>query len=200
VIDYVNGIVQESNGNIIILDINGFGMALQVPKAVNISKDKQIKLYTYLHWNSEQGPSIFGFKTALERQVFLMIITCSKIGPSIALAVLSHFSASQFLEIITTQNENRLSSVSGIGVKKAEQMIVQLKHKVQKFISSGEIIGEEQTNFIQWQNVADVLTSLNYSKTEVSRAMHHITEKYGSQNYPLDQLIRTALSYLSANN
>ena len=130
--------------------------------------------------------------------VFLMLIGCSKIGPSIALTILSKFSAGQFLEIIAAQNEKQLSSINGIGAKKAEHIIVQLKHKVQKLLASGEIKAETQESFVQWQNVSDVLTSLNYSKQEVSKAMLYLTEKYSGQNYNLDTLIRSALTYLSS--
>ena len=196
-IDYLVGRVQNVSEKFVTIDINGFGIALQTPQPEQLERNKKITMYTYLHWNQEKGPSLFGFPTALTRKVFLLIIDCPKIGPSIALSVLSQLSPGQFLEIITTQDDKKLSSVNGIGPKKAEQIIVQLKHKVQKLLSSGQIAIETQESFVQWQNVNDVLTSLNYSKQEINQVLTHLTEKYKSQNCNLDQLIRSALSYLS---
>lgn len=197
-IDYVSGIIKNSLDKKVTIDVNGFGMSLQTPRTNGLQKDKPATLFSYLHWSAEQGPTLFGFQTELERTVFLLIIDCPKIGPSLALSILAHFSASQFLEIITSQDDRRLSEVSGIGAKKAEQIMVQLKHKVQKLVSSGQVTATEaQSNFVQWQNVNDVLASLNYSKAEITKAMTHLTEKYNNENCSLDQLIRTALSYLS---
>ncbi len=197
-IDHVTGKIKEINENIVVLETGPFGLSLQVPNATKgLIKDSQATLFTYMHWNSENGPSFFGFKTQLERKVFLLIISCSKVGPSIATGVLSTFSASQFLEIITTHDEQKLSTVSGIGQKKAEQIIVHLKHKVQKMLSSGQIALEAQESFVQWQNVSDVLTSLNYSNQEISKTMAYLGEKFKGQNCPLNQLIRSALSFLS---
>ena len=105
-----------------------------------------------------------------DRTVFLMIIDCPKVGPGIGLSVLSQLSASQFLEIVTTSNQEALSKVNGIGAKKAEQIIVELKHKVQKLLQNGSLKIEQQESFVQWQQLSEVLASLNYTKQEVTKA------------------------------
>ncbi len=197
--DYILGTIKEVDDKSIILETGQIGYSLLIPNTKGLTVDAQQTLYAYMHWNSENGPSLFGFQTQLERKVFLLIIGCSKIGPSIALSILSTFSAAQFLEIITTHDDKQLSTVPGIGAKKAEQIIVQLKHKVQKMISAGLVVPETQESFVQWQNVSDVLNSLNYSNQEISQAIQHLTEKYKEQNCSLDQLIRSALSFLSGS-
>ncbi|QQR49793.1 Holliday junction branch migration protein RuvA [bacterium] len=198
-IDYLIGRVEEVSEKSITLDMKGIGMTINVPQAHNIDTNKDIHVFTYLHWNQEQGPTIFGFLSKLDRKVFLLIIDCPKIGPGIALNILSQLSSNQFLEAVSTNDEKTLSSISGIGAKKAEQIIVHLKHKVQKLLLSHEIAFEEQTSFVQWQQVNEVLGSLHYSKPEIAKAMNYLTEKYKGQNGTLDQLIRSALSYLSGN-
>lgn len=196
-IDYIIGNIQHANEKTVTIDMRGFGVSIFTPQPESLEKNKEIKLFTYLHWNAENGPSLFGFANELTRKIFLLLLDCSKIGPSIALNILAQLTPAQFLDIITSQDETRLSAINGIGPKKAEQLIVQLKHKVQKLLSSGSIVIEQQESFVQWQNVNDVLTSLNYSRNEISQAMNFLAEKYGSQNSALDQLIRAALSYLS---
>lgn len=196
--NFLTGCVKNAADKTITLEIGGIGFALTVPHTKNVTLGATTTFFTYFHWNQEAGPSLYGFSTELERTVFLLIIDCPKIGPGIGMNILSSLDASRFLEIITAQNEKALSAVNGIGAKKAEQIIVHLKHKVQKLISSGELVIQHQENFVYWQNVSDVLSSLNYSKQEVSKALHHLTEKYQGQAYPLDQLIRSALAYLSS--
>lgn len=199
-IDYLIGKVTAITDKTATLFVNGLGFQLQIPQIKSLTLNKEAKIYTYMHWNQEKGPSLYGFQDESERQVFLMIIDCPKIGPSIALSALSQLSPGRFIEIITSQNEEALSAINGIGEKKAEQIIMQLKRKVSKLISSGQLnLSEQQQDFTHWQNINDVLTSLNYSKPEISKTMMYLTEKYSNQNYQLDQLIRSALSFLSSN-
>lgn len=199
-ISYLCGKIKEVSEKTITLLVNDIGFLLYVPQAGSLHKDSTAEFFTYLHWNPENGPSFYGFQTDLERKVFLMIIECPKIGPSIALSVLSQIGANEFLNIVSSQNEKMLSSVNGIGGKKAEQIIVTLKHKVTKMLASGQIsVSESQQEFVHWQNVGEVLTSLGYSKQETSQALQHLTKKYTGENISLDHLIRSALTYLTSN-
>ncbi len=200
-ISYLSGKIKDVGDRTITLLTSDIGFLIHVSHPANFSVNNSAELFTYLHWNTENGPSFYGFQTELERKVFLMIIECPKIGPSIALNILSQIGAGEFLNIVSSQNEKALSSVNGIGEKKAEQIIVTLKHKVTKLLSSGQIniLGDQQQNFVQWQNVNDVLCSLGYTKQETSHALQHLTKKYNGENASLDQLIRSALTFLSAN-
>lgn len=196
--EILTGTIIGTKDKSLTLMVGGIGFSINTPNARSFTPDTETKLYTYFHWNQENGPSLYGFSTELERKVFLLIIDCPKIGPSIGLNILSQLSASQFLEIVTTNNEAGLSTVNGIGSKKAEQIIVELKHKVQKLLNAGELALEQQQNFVLWQQLSEVLLSLNYTKPEVAKVTQHLAEKYTGQNYPLDQMIRAALAYLSS--
>ncbi len=196
-IDYLAGVIKNVREKSITVLIGGLGLSVLVPKASGYVQDQSVELYTYLHWNQEHGFSLLGFSSELERSVFLMIIDCPKIGPSIALNILTQVSAGAFLKLISAQNEKGLSSLNGIGPKKAEQLIVELKHKVTKLLASGDVTAEEQQSFVEWHNVSEVLTSLNYSKPEIGKTMTYLAAKHQGQNCSLDQLIRSALAYLA---
>ncbi|KKQ32715.1 MAG: Holliday junction ATP-dependent DNA helicase RuvA [candidate division TM6 bacterium GW2011_GWF2_37_49] len=198
-IDLLSGKVKNVGEKSITLFVGGIGFLLNVPRTSEISQDSVVDLFTYLHWNPENGPSLYGFKTELERQVFLMIIDCPKIGPSIASNILSQISATDFLKVVNAQDEKALSSVNGIGSKKAEQIIVALKHKVSKMVVAGVLAEESQSSFVQWQNVNDVMASLGYTKPEIHKTVQHLSQKYNGENIALDQLIRAALTFISSN-
>src|SRR5438477_5433758 len=138
-VDYFVGMVKEAYEQEIILDIGTMGIALQVAQSHNFEKSNPIKVYSYLHWNAENGPSMFGFASVMDRAIFKVIIGCSGIGPKIALAILSDLGAQNFLHAISTGDDQALSKVNGIGKKKAEQIIVQLKHKVANLIETGAV-------------------------------------------------------------
>lgn len=199
-IDFIAGQVRDIRDKGISILVGGFGLFVLVPKTSHYSLGQAVELHTYMHWNAENGFSLIGFATELERTVFLMIIDCPKIGPSIALNILSQVGAGDFLKLISAQNEKGLSALKGIGAKKAEQLILELKDKVTKLLASGTVPEEAQQGFVEWHNVSEVLASLNYSKQEIGKAMTFLTAKYQGQNYSLDQLIRSALAYLSSGN
>ena len=199
-IDVIKGTVYDVQEKSVGVMVGGFGLKLATPRSSEWVAGQDCTVHTYLHWNAEQGPSLFGFPSAFERAVFLLIIDCPKIGPSIALNVLNQLKPAQFLEIVTSQNEKGLSSVNGIGPKKAEQIIMELKHKVAKLTSSGALTIPQEANetFLHWQQVSEVLLSLNYSKQEVAKTLQALSKKYADQNVALDQLIRAALAMLSS--
>jgi Holliday junction DNA helicase RuvA len=195
-IDQLQGTIAAVKEKYITLTVSGVGFALHVPQQGDYQPQANAHFYTYLHWHPDNGPSLYGFKSELERRVFLLIIDCPKIGPTIGMNILSQISAGQFIELISTANQTGLSALNGIGEKKAEQLIVELKQKIHKLLKAGDVTIEQQGTFAAWQQLQDVLTSLNYSRQEISKATQYIAEKYTHQQ-PLDVLIRAALAFLS---
>jgi len=197
-VDYVKGQVKALKDQAIVVDLGIVGLHVQVPTSTHYQMEESVHLWLYMHWNQENGPSLFGFKTEFERQIFLLIISCNGIGPKIALSALGDLGATKFVHAVNSGDDKVLSGVSGIGPKKAEQMIVSLKHKVAKLIASGAAVdGVASGEFEQWHNVSEVLASLNYNRTEIAAAMRHISESAQPANASFDLLVRQALSFLA---
>ncbi len=196
-IDYFIGMVKEAHEQEIILDIGTMGIALQVAQSASFKRNNSIKVYSYLHWNAENGPSMFGFMSNMERSVFKVIIGCSGIGPKIALAILADLGAQNFLHAISTGDDQILSKVNGIGKKKAEQIIVQLKHKVANLIETGAVDVSDMKDISYFNDVSLALQSLNYSRIEIGRAMEYVKKNIKGDNLTFDLLLRQALFYLS---
>jgi holliday junction DNA helicase RuvA len=195
-INVISGIVKEIQDTILTIDIGAIGFGIQVPQPSLFTLGQKVDLLVHMHWNQENGPALFGFQSSLQKTVFLMITSCSGLGPKLAMAVLGQLGASEFLEAVQTGNEDALSAVSGIGTKKAEQIIVQLKHKVAKLIESGvSMTGSAALE--QRHEISQVLKSLNYSRQEISAAMNHLNDQYTAPGIPFDQLVRHALAYLA---
>jgi len=195
-IEYLKGEVHSHIPPFITLLVNGVGYHLQVPDSGGAETGKPLSLYVHFHWNQENGPSLYGFADTLSRDVFRLIIDIPKVGPKIAMAILSQLSASAFLEAITAQDQNTLSSLHGIGEKKAEQMVMVLKDKVAKLISSGKIVAQSSARFTHWQHLSEALNSLGYSKQEINQAIAHISQGT-AKTTPFDQILRAALAFLS---
>ena len=198
-LSFIIGKIVTTDQQAVTIQTGGIGFSVQIPRSEVYQKGEEVTIITYLHWNQENGPSLFGFHSELERTVFLLIISCSGIGPKIGIALLATISAADFLQAVQTGNEKVLSSVSGIGQKKAEQMIVQLRHKVAKLIESGHLQESSGSSIIleQWKNIVQVFQSLNYSRHEIDAALGYLRKEYGGTPCGFDELLRNGLSFLA---
>ncbi|MGE0009747.1 MAG: Holliday junction branch migration protein RuvA [Candidatus Babeliales bacterium] len=196
-IDSIKGTIHSIRPKTVVIQAAGSGIsfAVLVAQEAAYTLNKESSLLTYLHWNQEQGPTLYGFETELDRTVFLLVISCSGIGPKIGLATLECLGGNGTLEAIGQENSTMLSKVPGIGKKKAEQIVVHLKDKVAQLITSGVNLADD-SSAKQWQQITQVLTSLNYSRQEITGALQHVKTNDMS-NAPFDHQLRSALSYLA---
>ena len=195
-ISYITGTVKTSAKQQITLQVGGFGLSVTVADTAPFALGKSATVLIHVHWSVENGPSLYGFADELQRQVFILIIHCAGIGPKIALASLGSIGAKQFLLAIQTGDIQTLSKVNGIGTKKAEQIIVQLKHKIGTLIEGNSAL-DQTDSLVQWHTLGQALESLNYSRMEVDHALDHVKQGYGQSDCSFDQLLRFALSFLA---
>lgn len=195
-ISSLRGIITQIAESFVVLTVHGVSWTVSVANGLSFVKDQNITLITHLVWHAENGPSLYGFANVGDRDTFTLIITCPGIGPKIALAVLRDIGARGFLRAITTSDAKALSSVSGIGLKKAEQVIVQLKHKVEKLIESGDIV-DEISGAVPLHEVAQALAALHYSRPEITQALDVVRGAQDSQQFTFDVALRKALQFLS---
>ena len=193
----VNGIIQAQKKQAITLAVGPLSLELAVADESAFQMGSACTVFTYLHWNQENGPSLYGFQKEIDRALFLLVTSCNGVGPRLGLAVLADIGVSGFVSAIQKGDDRILSKVSGIGPKKAEQIIVQLKHKIDGFIELGIDLGVENNDLIDWHTISDALKALNYSRTEITQAMSYLRTKKSDTTQSFDQLLRHALSFLS---
>ena len=193
-IGWVHGTVKAIHEQSITLIAGPMGFEVFIANPHAYKQNQTIDLYMHLHWNQEQGPTLYGFATKEEKLVFLSIISCSGIGPKLALAILGHCGASSFVQAIAEEEIKTLSAIPGIGKKKAEQLIVNLKHKVAKLLEKGIVLGS--SNLSELQQISEVLSSLNYSRSEITATLDYL-KKTDNTTITFDLMLRNALSFLS---
>ena len=190
----IEGCITNSYDQSIVINNNGISYLIFVPRPELFQKDTTATLFTYLQWSAEQAPTLYGFLTEFEKSLFEAIISCSGVGPKLGLAVLQSMDPDEFIGVIQRGDQKALNAINGIGVKKAEQIIVQLKYKIEKLISSGVAMPSKATSSIT--EIKEVLKSLKYSSYEVNAALTHLKEQ-DSFHESFDIQIRRALSFLS---
>jgi len=162
-IGYVKGKLLYDAGGEIILENNGVGFSI-TPSAEaykDIVKDGGGAVYTYMAVR-EDDISLYGFKSIEEKNMFLKLITVSGIGPKMGMTVLSNMSLTDLAVKIATSDVKGLSQVKGLGKKKAELIIVELREKM------GEELKEKETKFAPVQTI-------DFNDAEIENAMLALT-------------------------
>ena len=193
-IGFSKGTIKHAQEDSLLIMTESIGYEVFVPNATGYTLNSAIELFIHSHWNQEQGPSLFGFAQREEKSVFQLALKCPGVGPRLALTIIESIGASAFIQAIASEDIGVLSSISGIGKKKAEQLIVQLKHQVAKLIEKG--VTFQATSLAELQKVSEVLSSLNYSRPEINHALDRL-KKEEISNISFDVLLRKALSFLS---
>ncbi|MBQ8427366.1 MAG: Holliday junction branch migration protein RuvA, partial [Clostridia bacterium] len=170
-IGYVKGKLLHENGGEIILENNGVGFSI-TPSAEaykEILANGGGAVYTYMAVR-EDDISLYGFKSIEEKNMFLKLITVSGIGPKMGMTVLSNMSLTDLAVKIATSDVKGLSQVKGLGKKKAEFIIVELREKMSEELKDKEVKkGEKPMVELVGKDIEDAmlaLTGLGFSKQE----------------------------------
>ena len=166
--DYISGKLVNKNLDYVCIDINGLAYICHIPfktyeNLVDINDNE--KLYVHLHIK-EDAFTLYGFKTTDERKLFRLFISVSGIGPKIAIAILSVFTPSEIKNIILNEDYKFLSKVNGLGVKKAQKLIIEIKDKIDKTIEVSNDNNMFEINIVK-NELLLALESLGYNKIKL---------------------------------
>ena len=155
---------------------------------------EEIELYAALV-GREDGLELFGFRSELERRLFLRLKSASGIGPRLALTLLSAMSATQLVEAIRGRDLDRLQTVNGVGKKKAERIAVELADKLEDMAVATAVEAEPEAAAVE--SVAAALMTLGYSRAEGESAARRVLRRRDGDEGDVEALVREALAGLS---
>ena len=179
--EYICGKLSVKKIDYVALDINGLAYKIYISlktfeKMSNIESTEKL----YIHTNvKEDNISLYGFKTQNERELFKALISVNGVGPKLAIAILSTFNTKEIVDIILENEPKIFIKVPGLGIKKAQKIILDLKDKVKK-LEFSKIINEN-SNTLNGNNTSSseillmkedlklALESLGYADTDVSK-------------------------------
>jgi holliday junction DNA helicase RuvA len=132
VIATLTGVIAERDGESLVVQTDG-GVGYAVSVSIGVAqrlppRGARVSLFTELVVKDD-GWSLYGFDTSLERLVFRQLLTASGFGPKLAVALLSALGPDRTVRSIQSRDLSALSSVSGIGRKKAERLVLELQDR-----------------------------------------------------------------------
>ena len=192
-ITQIIGRLVEKNPTQVVIDCNGVSYAVNISLYTfsQINDGENIKLYTHLQVR-EDSHTLFGFNTTIERSVFLLLISVSGIGSSIARMMLSSLEPLQIQRAIISDDLNTIKSVKGIGLKTAQRVLIELKDKMLNLQVEGEI--QNFGNNTIKDEALSALEVLGYTRKQSERILDSIIQSAPESS--VEELIKEALNKL----
>jgi Holliday junction DNA helicase RuvA len=183
----VRGIVASTGVGDVIIETNGIGLHVAVPRdlAASLSVGNDAFLHTVLIPREDEW-LLFGFSTPEDKQLFTILRGVSGVGPRTALAILSTMSALEIAEAVDAGDDSRFRVVPGIGQKTASLIIVSLTGRMPQASNS------------ETTELADALTGLGWAQAVAREVARDVIRD--SPNANLSERLKIALASLGGNS
>lgn len=183
----LNGVVQDLSPRSLTLLVGGVGYEVFCPDVVlgGARQGKELQLYTHHHVR-ENADELYGFTKKEERAMFEVLLGVSGIGPKAALTIMNAAPTATLQQAIVEQDASVLTKVSGIGSKKAQKIIIELKDKFADVLIAvpGSVSIEAE--------VVEALESIGYSRAQAQKILRELP----SDMETAEEKIREALKLL----
>jgi Holliday junction DNA helicase RuvA len=196
-ITFLEGTLVEKQPTRVVLDVHGVGYEVFIPLS---SFDRlpatqaPCRLLTHDHLR-EDLHNLYGFVTEAERSLFEMLLGISGIGPKTALSALSGLSVRDLKAAVVEGDVKRLSSISGVGKKTAERIVVELRHKLSAGDALEAVAGapEALPGDLRTRDAMLALISLGYKQLDAQQRVRDILPRL-KPSATVEDVVRAALS------
>lgn len=199
-IEYVKGELVDVTPAFAVVDTGGVGYGLNISlnTYTAIQGKKEVRLYVFESIR-EDAWTLYGFAGKQERDMFLMLVSVSGVGPNTARMILSEFTPAELCEVIVSGNERLLKGVKGIGLRTAQRIIVDLKDKI---AAAGPVADIAATGGTQLQTVnssvrdeaVGALTMLGFAPAPSAKVVAAIMKE--NSDLPVEQVVKLALKQI----
>lgn len=180
-IAYLEGTVAFVQQDSLVVQVGGVGYAVTVSSSVieQAHIGGHITVYTHHHIR-EDAMDLYGFLTREEVGLFQQLIQVNGVGPKLAMAIMSTLDANTIEQAIVQQNVDVLKSVSGVGKRTAERIILDLKDSIAALPGETLVMADNQA--------MQALQALGFSQVEAQSALAGI-----DTTLSIEEQIREAL-------
>ena len=129
---YLEGTIDSVDERAVVIDVGGVGFRVLAsgPVLASLRPERgRVRIHTHLVVR-EDGWTLYGFLDPRDREVFQALIGVTKVGPALALKVLSEIPVDELVRAVQGENEAVLTRVPGIGAKSAKRLILELRDRI----------------------------------------------------------------------
>lgn len=169
----------------------GVGYTIEIPTPVYErlpAPGEPVELITH-QVVREDALLLFGFLEEAEKTLFTRLVAASGVGPRLAIALLSALPPHSLVRAIRNRDVAALTSVSGVGKKTAERVVLELSGKVDDLVLVGPSGSPQPAGA---EEALRALVVLGLAPAEAERVVRAVVQERGP--LPADELIRAALA------
>ncbi len=199
-IAHLHGILAECELTEVVVDVHGVGYHVSVPLSTFDRLPRQgetVHLLTHLQVR-EDLMQLFGFATREERQLFLLLLDVTGIGPRLALNILSCMSVERFAQALMAEDLKALAKINGIGKRSAERLVVELREKIKRVAPAAGLAAPATTLSVDAQDAVSALETLGFKADAARKVVQAICAEAGNKPPTAENLIRKALAKLNS--
>ena len=197
-IAHLKGKLTHKSPVAIIIDVNGVGYQVFVPLSTFYALpelESEISLGIHTHMR-EEALKLFGFYTIDEKVIFEKLITINKVGPKLALTILSGMPPADILSTINSNDIIKLSTIPGIGRKTAERLILEMRDKLDGLSLDFVVTKDPSPEKGLFDDALSALVNLGYKKSQAELALKKVYAESAEDN-SIENLIKDSLNLLS---
>lgn len=185
-------VIERMTDSTVLVEVAGVGYVVSVTPRTLAELEPTTEAFLHVHHHvREDAQLLFGFLERDERRTFEVLIETNGIGPSLAMAILATHSPRALVDIVLASDVAGLTTVSGVGKKTAERLLLELKDRLNlPTIDEPRPIGERSGGM---SDVRDALIGLGYDDTEIRTVLRELTVSDDAAT-----MLREALSLLGA--
>lgn len=197
-ITFLRGELVEKQPTRVVLDVGGVGYEVAIPLSSYErlpSTGKEVRILTVYHVR-EDAHLLFGFMTEAERALFGQLTAITGIGPKLALSALSGLSVRDLKAAVVEGDVKRISTISGVGKKMAERIVVELRHKLSAAESLEAVAGGTDAAGGDRGALRDALmalVALGYKQEDARKMVMRVQQDHPDVN-DVERIIKIALS------
>ena len=180
-----------------IVDVNGIGYKIFTPLSTYYVLPKtgeSVRLHIHTRVREDEL-KLFGFLTEEEQAIFEKLITINKVGPKLALGILSGMSPADLLTAVMSNDAARLSTIPGVGKKTAERLTLEMKDKLSDLTFEMENQKDTEAPEGPYEDALSALVNLGYKKPQAEKSLKSAYNKIGKDS-SLEDLIKESLNNL----
>ncbi|HEY5543828.1 MAG TPA: Holliday junction branch migration protein RuvA [Candidatus Binatia bacterium] len=195
-IAHISGTLAQKIPGEAIIDVGGVGYQVFIPLNVfyglpEIGAAVTLQIYTHVR---EDALQLFGFQDPAEKQLFLLLLGVSGIGPKLAVNILSGIPAQELSRALKEGDQVRLVAIPGVGRKLAERMIVELKDRFATFAPAGTESAKADGSSQLLLDAVSALVNLGYKRPDAEKMVREVLKK---GDHSLENVLKETLRRLS---
>ena len=196
-ITHIRGRLVSKKPGQAVVEAGGLGYELAVPLGTFLALPEppaEVSLFTRLVIR-EDSWDLYGFLSERERVAFLALISVSRVGPKLALTVISALTPENLAQALMTRDLAAIAGIKGLGAKTAERLVVELKDQAPKLAALCGLAAESQPAAPAEDEAALALLNLGYTEAEARRAARSARQE--APGGDLGEVLRLALRQLT---